>query len=129
MRSAYELGYTTSSLFTRGPLRFLSLDRIAFARPVPLGSILRLTSRIIHSRTDVPGMDMVVHVSVTANVVDVQSGAEQTTNEFRFTWGKEHKVGEAAFNRRVVPKTYKGTFDVDIDLLATHNLCRGDVVD
>ncbi|KAH7102421.1 HotDog domain-containing protein [Auriculariales sp. MPI-PUGE-AT-0066] len=41
MRLAYELGFTNSSLFARGPVRFLSLDEISFKRPVNIGSIVR----------------------------------------------------------------------------------------
>ena len=49
MRLAYELGFASSCLFTRGHVTFLSLDGIAFARPVPIGSLLRLTSNVVHS--------------------------------------------------------------------------------
>ena len=49
MRLAYELGFANSCLFTRDHVTFLSLDGISFARPVPIGSILRLTSNIVHS--------------------------------------------------------------------------------
>lgn len=103
MRLAYELGFTNSSLFTRGPIRFLSLDGISFARPVPIGSILRLTSKILHTASSAQ-CPMLVHVGVTANVVDVKTGSEQTTNEFRFTWCKHE--GDPP-PRKVVPKTYK----------------------
>lgn len=44
-----QLGFTSSSLFTRSHVRFLSLDGISFAKPVPIGSILRLTSHILHT--------------------------------------------------------------------------------
>jgi hypothetical protein len=44
-----QLGVSNASLFCRGPVRFLSLDGIAFARPVPIGSILRLESMILHT--------------------------------------------------------------------------------
>lgn len=44
-----KLGFTNASMFTRGPVRFLSLDGISFARPVSIGSILRLTSYILHT--------------------------------------------------------------------------------
>jgi hypothetical protein len=44
-----KLGFTNASVFTRGSVRFLSLDGISFARPVPIGSILRLTSHILHT--------------------------------------------------------------------------------
>ena len=49
MRLAYELGFANSCLFTRDHVTFLSLDGISFARPVPIGSLLRLTSNIVHS--------------------------------------------------------------------------------
>ncbi|OBZ74437.1 Acyl-coenzyme A thioesterase 9, mitochondrial [Grifola frondosa] len=102
MRLAYELGFANSVLFTRGHVSFLSLDGIAFARPVPIGSILRLTSYIVHS-TSSEQFPALVHVWVQANVVDPQTGAEQTTNDFRFTWCREHG---APLTRMVVPRTY-----------------------
>lgn len=37
--------------------------------------------------------------------MDVATGAEQTTNDFRFTWCRDH--GET-LDRKVVPRTYKG---------------------
>jgi len=45
-----QLGFTNASLFTRGHIRFLSLDGISFARPVPIGSILKLRSQILHTQ-------------------------------------------------------------------------------
>jgi acyl-CoA hydrolase len=54
MRLAYELGYSNASVFTRGVLRFLSLDEITFKHPVPIGSVLRLKSRIAHTIPTVP---------------------------------------------------------------------------
>jgi hypothetical protein len=43
---------------------------------------------------------------VTANVVDVKTGTERTTNEFRFTWCRTGD-GEK-LDRTIVPKTYAG---------------------
>ncbi|KAJ7141865.1 Thioesterase/thiol ester dehydrase-isomerase [Mycena crocata] len=106
MRLAYELGFSNSSLFMRGGhIRFLSLDGISFAQPVPIGSILRLTSYILHS-TSSAEFPMIVHVAVTANVVDVQTGSEHTTNEFRFTWCRDDAAASVP-RRKVVPKTYQ----------------------
>ncbi|KAI0261927.1 Thioesterase/thiol ester dehydrase-isomerase [Gloeopeniophorella convolvens] len=102
MRLAYELGFTTARLFTRQPVRFVSLDNIAFARPVPIGSILRLTSGVLHTDST-PQHPSVVHVRVKAEVVDVETGSEQQTNDFRFTWGSD----ASAPQRRVVPRTYR----------------------
>ncbi|KAG1865956.1 hypothetical protein F4604DRAFT_1581659 [Suillus subluteus] len=44
------------------------------------------------------------HVGVQANVVDVRTGHEQTTNDFRFTW---YPDDGGAVVRQVVPKTYQ----------------------
>ncbi|TDL27144.1 Thioesterase/thiol ester dehydrase-isomerase [Rickenella mellea] len=102
MRLAYELGFANATMFTRSHQRFLSLDGISFARPVPIGSILRLTSHITHSAATAE-FPVLVHVNVQANVVDVPTGTEQTTNDFRFTWC--HDDGEP-LRRMVTPNTY-----------------------
>ncbi|KAG6826443.1 hypothetical protein H0H92_015770 [Tricholoma furcatifolium] len=105
MRLAYELGFVNASILTRGPIRFLSLDGISFARPVPIGSILRLTSHILHTRTPSESQyPLLVHVRVKADVVDVKTGSEQTTNDFRFTWCRDEGEG---LPPKVVPKTYQ----------------------
>ncbi|KZT24926.1 Thioesterase/thiol ester dehydrase-isomerase [Neolentinus lepideus HHB14362 ss-1] len=103
MRLAYELAFTNARLFTRDHVRFLSLDGISFARPVPIGCVLRLTSHIVHSTTS-RQFPALVHALVQANVVDVKTGQERTTNNFRFTWCREE--GEP-LRRQVVPKTYQ----------------------
>lgn len=103
MRLAYELGFANATLFCRGPVRFLSLDKISFAKPVSIGSILRLRSTIIHS-TASGRHPVIVHVRVEANVVDVSTGLEETTNDFRFTWAVEDGP---RLSRNAVPKTYE----------------------
>ena len=45
------------------------------------------------------------HTTIEANVVDVKTGTELTTNEFKFTWCDDN--GEP-LARRVVPRTYQG---------------------
>ncbi|THU93839.1 Thioesterase/thiol ester dehydrase-isomerase [Dendrothele bispora CBS 962.96] len=100
MRLAYELGFANGAMFCKSPVRFVALDEISFKLPVPIGSILRLTSHVLHSNASSPQL---IHVGVTANVVDVKTGEEQTTNEFRFTWAS---IDESS-QRKVVPETYK----------------------
>ena len=125
-----QLGFANAALFSRKRhLHFLSLDGIWFERPVSIGSILRLTSHVTHTTSSdafpavVVSPDRTVcilltrvgyshepnflkHVSVQANVVDVATGSEQHTNEFKFTWGEQQ--GEP-LRRMVVPQTYAGT--------------------
>ena len=45
------------------------------------------------------------HVKVQANVVDVKSGREETTNDFRFTFAKDDGVDGTPI---IVPETYQG---------------------
>jgi len=99
MRLAYELAYTDAILFTRFPVRFLSLDGISFRKPVPIGSILSLTSHVTCTQRQ-GDQGSLVHVVVQADVVDPSTGSKQTTNDFRFTWGSKTE-------RNVAPRTYE----------------------
>ncbi|KAN0080039.1 HotDog domain containing protein [Tylopilus felleus] len=103
MRLAYELGFANSCLFTRSHVSFLSLDNISFRKPVNIGSILRLESQILN--TSHPGkLPAAVHVRVQANVIDVQTGQEETTNDFRFTFAQDDSHHGMP---RIVPRTYQ----------------------
>ena len=44
---------------------------------------------------------------VKANVIDVTTGTEQHTNDFKFTWGETDPDGQT-LKRMVVPQTYAG---------------------
>ncbi|THH07251.1 hypothetical protein EW145_g3509 [Phellinidium pouzarii] len=99
-----QLGFTTAALFSRRRhLRFLSLDGIWFERPVEIGSILRLTAQVTH--TSDKEFLAVVNVSVQARIIDVKTGTEKHTNDFKFTWGETEPGGEP-LRRMVVPQTY-----------------------
>ncbi|KAI0751650.1 Thioesterase/thiol ester dehydrase-isomerase [Daedaleopsis nitida] len=102
MRLAYELGFANSCLFTRDRVSFLSLDGIALVRPVPIGTLLRLTSSVVHSASS-ERYPALVHVVVHADVVNLETGTAQRTNDFRFTWCRQ---SGPPLNRIVVPKTY-----------------------
>ncbi|KAI5993806.1 thioesterase thiol ester dehydrase-isomerase [Pisolithus orientalis] len=103
MRLAYELGFANACFFMRSHVTFHSLDGISFTQPVPIGSILRLRSQILH--TSLPGeIPATVHVRVVASVVNVQTGHDETTNDFRFTWAGDDGKSTP---RIIVPKTYQ----------------------
>jgi len=99
MRLAYELAYTDALLFTRSPVRFLSLDEISFRKPVPIGSILHLTSHVTCTQRQ-GEQGSLVHVLVQADVINPFTGSWETTNDFRFTWCSKTQ-------REVAPKTYE----------------------
>lgn len=116
-----QLGFANSCLFTRSHVSFLSLDNISFRKPVNIGSILRLESQILN--TSHPGelpaavvrgssrasrkfaLTETQHVRVQANVIDVQTGQEETTNDFRFTFAQDDSHHGMP---RIVPRTYQG---------------------
>lgn len=66
-----QLGYSNSLLFTRGPVRFLSLDSISFARPVPIGSVLRLKSYVLHTDSTAQFPALIVGCSLTNGLASV----------------------------------------------------------
>lgn len=71
-----ELCFTNAALFAAQPLRFLSLDQINFRLPVPIGAVLRLTSKIVHTTLPHEGADgdAKVHIMVRAEVEEVETG-------------------------------------------------------
>lgn len=54
---------------------------------------------------------VIQHVWVHADVVNLATGAEQRTNDFRFTWGRE---SGPPLKRMIVPKTYGGGSPLNI---------------
>ncbi|OXB38575.1 thioesterase family protein [Cryptococcus neoformans] len=105
MRLAFELCFTNVFLFAQGPLRFLALDQITFRLPVPIGAVLRLSSKIVHTTQPHEGPDgeAKVHVMVKAEVEEVETGTRRETNKFFFTMAKG---GRQPLGRTVVPTTY-----------------------
>jgi acyl-coenzyme A thioesterase 9 len=76
MRQAYELCFTTAATFAHTPLRFQSLDQIVFRLPVPIGAIVRLTSKVLKTTkpTDEVDGEAKAHIMVKAEVQDVKTG-------------------------------------------------------
>ncbi|ORX34204.1 HotDog domain-containing protein [Kockovaella imperatae] len=122
MRLAFELCFTNAALFASRPMRFLSLDEITFRLPVPIGAVLRLTSKVVNTSTPRAGEEAKVHIMVRAEVEEVDSGVSRTrgwpdarldanqgsqvrreTNTFFFTMAVEDGK---PIGRTVVPTTY-----------------------
>ncbi|KAI7902889.1 acyl-CoA thioester hydrolase [Cokeromyces recurvatus] len=95
MRRAYELAHATGSVFCKTPVHLLSLDEIVFKKPVPVGSLLNLSSKVIYSQDDS------FQVSVTAEVTDMKTNTTDVTNTFHFSFTTQRKVVPQIF-----PKTY-----------------------
>ncbi|KAG1056796.1 hypothetical protein G6F43_001344 [Rhizopus delemar] len=101
MRRAYELAYANTALFMKSssPV-LLSMDEVAFRKPVHVGTLLNLKSNIVLSE----GFPhRTVQVRVVAEVVDIEKDTREVTNVFHFTL----VTGSPEVRlRRILPKTY-----------------------
>ncbi|KAJ3087020.1 Acyl-coenzyme A thioesterase 9, mitochondrial [Quaeritorhiza haematococci] len=88
MRLASELAFATGLLFSNSKVSFVALDDIAFRKPVPIGSLLSLTSQVVYSEG---GSDYSFQVKVQADVVDPVKNTRETTNTFHFTFTTDQK--------------------------------------
>nr|XP_019049001.1 thioesterase [Kwoniella bestiolae CBS 10118]OCF27931.1 thioesterase [Kwoniella bestiolae CBS 10118] len=105
MRLAFELCFTNAALFSQAPMRFLALDQITFRLPVPIGAVLRLSSKVVKTTKPHEGPDgeAKVHIMVRAEVEEVDTGVRRETNTFFFTMAKED---DKPIGRTVIPSTY-----------------------
>lgn len=98
MRRAYELAHATGSVFAKSNVNLLSSDEIVFKKPVPVGSLLNLSSQIIYS----PGEHhKSFQISVKAEVTDVETGTTEHTNTFHFSFSSQEKPVP-----KIMPRTY-----------------------
>ncbi len=52
MRQAFELAFMTCGLFSNKMPVFLSMDDVHFIKPVEIGSVLALTSKVVYTASD-----------------------------------------------------------------------------
>jgi acyl-coenzyme A thioesterase 9 len=98
MRLAYELSFSTALIYAKSRVHFVALDDITFRKPVPIGSLLSLTSQVVFC-TGAPSKTM--QVKVRADVIDPIKGTMDMTNEFAFTF-----YCAGAELPRVMPRSY-----------------------
>ncbi|KAG9311056.1 HotDog domain-containing protein [Chiua virens] len=106
MRLATELGFSNACLFTKSRVSFHSLDSISFRKPVNIGSILRLKSQVLNTSC-MGELPVKIHIRVQANVIDMKTGLEDSTNDFRFTFAVIDDESERHETPKVVPRTYQ----------------------
>ena len=78
----------------------MAVDDIMFQRPVEIGSLLFLSAMVVY----VEGNK--IQTRVHAEVVDIHTGARETTNVFYFIFKTKDQTAKPLGN--VVPKTYAG---------------------
>ena len=71
-----ELAFTNAALFAAKPMRFLALDQITFRLPVPIGAVLRLSSKVVHTTRPDESTDgeAKAHLMVRAEVEEIDTG-------------------------------------------------------
>ncbi|KAF2002731.1 Thioesterase/thiol ester dehydrase-isomerase [Amniculicola lignicola CBS 123094] len=110
LKQTFELAFTCAAAFTHSRPTFISLDPSTFQNPVPVGSILYLTSTVVYTDPPLigaPGETVDenseytrVQIRVDSKVRDVEHGASKPTGQFNYTFSVPKNI-------RVVPRTYQ----------------------
>eukprot|EP00596_Hydrurales_sp_CCMP1899_P003825 CAMPEP_0119038526 /NCGR_PEP_ID=MMETSP1177-20130426/7498_1 /TAXON_ID=2985 /ORGANISM="Ochromonas sp, Strain CCMP1899" /LENGTH=471 /DNA_ID=CAMNT_0007001231 /DNA_START=164 /DNA_END=1576 /DNA_ORIENTATION=- len=101
MHRAYDLAQATSYIFAGAYPHFLEVDQIDFKKPVDIGDLVRLKSRVVFTNDD-PSMSVVM-IEVTCQVVRPEKASSFVSNEFNFVFRFDNSVSL----RRVLPSTYE----------------------
>ncbi|KAF1814424.1 Thioesterase/thiol ester dehydrase-isomerase [Eremomyces bilateralis CBS 781.70] len=109
LKQAFELAFCCAASFSHQRPSFLSLDPSTFENPVPVGSVLYLSARVVYTDPPlVPGVGEVaeqdssrtrLHVRVDSKVRDVAHGATKPTGTFNYTFVVDRDI-------KVMPRTY-----------------------
>jgi acyl-coenzyme A thioesterase 9 len=92
---AFSLAEATAYLFAGARPTFLEVDRIEFRKPVDIGDLVRLKSRVLYSSSNVAaaaaaaagsGADKVVLVEVICQIVRPEKAASLLSNRFHFVF-------------------------------------------
>ncbi|CAK8698469.1 acyl-coenzyme A thioesterase 9, mitochondrial-like isoform X2 [Clavelina lepadiformis] len=94
MRKGFELGYANACVFSKRVPRVVAMDDIIFHCPVPVGSILLMSSQI--SYVEKQHFTCRVH----AEVMDPRTGESRTSNVFHLMFACDGNIPN------VMPKTY-----------------------
>lgn len=94
MRHALELSWACAFQFSKYRPKLEHISDIAFHRPVPVSSLLKMHAHVIF--TDMNFMEVVV----VNETFDAISGDHTTTNVFYYTYSTLERVPQ------VIPKTY-----------------------
>ncbi|KAF3915918.1 hypothetical protein AA313_de0204914 [Arthrobotrys entomopaga] len=106
LRNTFELAFTCCAAASHSRPRFLSMSPSVFRESVPVGGILYLTAKVVHTDIALTGGTR-VQVRVESKVRDVHHSSLRHTGTFTYTFDTE-----ADF--QVMPKTY-GEFVSYID--------------
>lgn len=112
LKQTFELAFCCAASFAHTRPTFVSLDPSTFQNPVPVGSVLYMTSTVVYtdpphvtSQTDPETQDgqkpelTRVQVRVDTKVRDVEHGIAKPTGQFNYTFTVEKGI-------KVIPRSY-----------------------
>jgi acyl-coenzyme A thioesterase 9 len=99
MHRAYDLALATCYTFAGSYPVFLESDKIAFRKPVAIGDLLRLKSRVVFTSDD--PMKARVVIEVSCQVVRPEQASSFVSNTFVFVFGFSRSIAL----RKVLPVT------------------------
>ena len=106
MREAFELAYTTGMLYIKGRPFTISLEDIAFTKPVPIGSILFLSAEVVFAEGDPHRTFQIKVVAEVSKSYEIES--KEVTNTFYFTFARNavETDGSQLSVKRILPESY-----------------------
>lgn len=97
---AFDLAIATCYTFAGSFPQFRQVDKITFNKPVDIGDLVRLKSRVVCTSDS---LHPLAHVEVTCQVVRPEKASSFLSNKFNFVFGFEDTVTL----RRLLPTTYE----------------------
>jgi acyl-coenzyme A thioesterase 9 len=117
LKQTFELAFSCAAAFSHTRPTFVSLDPSTFQNPVPVGSILYLTARVVYTdppliaapgeKYDTNSPYTRVQIRVDSKVRNVEHGETKPTGQFNYTFTVDKNI-------RVMPRTY-GEFMMYVD--------------
>lgn len=104
MQRAYELAFSNALLYIRDRPEIIALDDTTFRKPVPVGSILKFSSKVVYAEGH---PHHTFQVAVVADVIDPTTGQRDTTNTFYFSFS----------SRKIVPRLQISTYSDAVDYI------------
>lgn len=94
---AFDLALATAYTFSGSYPYFKAVDKIMFKRPVDIGDLVRLKSRVVYTSDD--PIRPTAQVEITCQIVKPEKASSFVSNTFNFTFGFQQSVSL----RRVLP--------------------------
>ncbi|CAM9123813.1 unnamed protein product, partial [Ectocarpus fasciculatus] len=102
MHRAYDLAEATCYTFAGSPVKFIEVEKIEFRKPVQIGDMIRLKSRVVFSSDD--PLDPIAEVEVTCQIVKPERASSYVSNKFKFVFGFKDS---GVTLRRILPQNYE----------------------